>query len=334
MRHLITGGSGFIGTALARHLLDAGHHVTTLDRATPLPHPHRHEYHHERLADVLGDVRDAALVSMLVQRVDRVWHLASRVGVRHYIESAHDTVSTTLDGAAAVIDACAKHGRPLMLASTSEAYGKPVKLPMHELDDIRFGDTGTTRWVYGMAKALSEQLALAAHRHHGLDVRIFRPFNIVGPGQNPDSGLIFPSYAQAIIDGTAIKVHGDGQQTRTFCGVSDLVSGIVRLSEAPHAAGVVVNLGSPVEVPVIEVADAFAYEASRQGRPTPTRMVPYEHDYPEGFEDTRRRVPDLSRARELIGWHPELLTPLHALVRWTVSHAIETAEQSTGIAAD
>mgnify|MGYP003783769721 CR=1 FL=1 len=266
--------------------------------------------------------------------MDRVWHLASRVGVRHYIDSPGDTVSTTLSGAAAIIDACTKHGRPLMLASTSEAYGKGVKLPMHELDDIRFGDTGTTRWVYGMAKALSEQLALDYHRKHGLDVRIFRPFNIVGPGQSPESGLIFPSYAQAIIDGTAIKVHGDGSQTRTFCGVSDLVSGIIRLADAPNAAGKVVNIGSPEEMPVIDVADAFAYEASRQGRPTPIRMVHYDHVYPEGFEDTMRRVPDLSRARELIGWDPRMLTPLHALVRWTVADAIDRLEGSTGIAAD
>lgn len=319
MRHLITGGAGFIGSALAQRLLAAGEVVTILDTRL---YDGEQEHTPDRLKLALGDVRDRALVNTLVAEADRVWHLASNVGVRHYIDRPRDTVSITLAGAEVIIDACVKHGRTLLMASTSEAYGKPEKLPMAEHDDIRFGPTDTARWVYGMAKALAEQLALDAYRRHGLDVRIFRPFNIVGPGQDPNSGLIFPSYARAIAQRDALVVHGDGRQTRTFCDVQDLVTGLQRLAQAEDAAGEVINIGSPVETSIIAVAESFAYEAARLGVPVPVRIVPYEHDYPHGFEDTRRRVPDLTRAEMLLGWHPPSLRPLHSIVRRTVIDAI------------
>lgn len=313
MRTLITGGSGFIGTELTRALLDAGDEVIVLDVVPP-------KLEHPRLRFCEGSVvDDVPSLFSLIRQVDRVVHLASHVGIWHYIDEAEETVSIILDGTRNVLTCLRTVPRPLLLASTSEAYGKGIVYPMREGGDARFGPSEATRWVYGQAKALAESLALAASRRDGLDVKIVRPFNVVGPGQHEDSGLIFPSFAKRVRDGLPLLVHGDGSQTRTYCHVRDLVRGMVRLLEEPTASGKVVNLGGPEEVTVREIAETFVRRAGEVfGLSASWEAVPYTEVYPEGFEDISRRVPDLSRAEYLIGWKVRELIPVEAIIDETL----------------
>lgn len=319
MRTLITGGSGFIGTYLSEALLAQGDEVTILDLVPPtLEHP--------RLRFCQGSVvDDPASIWSLVRQADRVVHLASHVGIWHYLDQPEETVSIILDGTRPLLKACADLDRPLMFLSTSEAYGKGVTFPMREDGDIRFGSTDKTRWVYGLSKALAENLARAAARLHGLDVRIVRPFNVVGPGQSMASALVFPSFVRAVVEGRPLPVHGDGSQTRTYCHVRDLTQGIVRLMETPGASGHAVNLGNTREVTVLELARMFVSAAEVAGVGASIEMVPYEDVYPAGFEDTMRRVPDVSLAERLIGWSVPDLVPVEQIVSETVVHELAAA---------
>lgn len=323
MKVLITGGAGFIGSTLATRFLAGGHNVTVLDNVlghARLPSPNQHP---GRLHYLGVDIRTYPGLLDYIANTDLVVHLASHVGIRHYIGQTRVTIDTIVLGTERVIDACVAARVPLLMTSTSEAYGKGVRVPMQERDDLRFGATTVPRWVYGMAKALSEHLALDAATHQGLEVRIIRPFNIVGPGQRLDSGLIFPVFADQVRRGVPLTVHGSGLQTRTFCGVDDFVDGLLRLAACPEAAGQVVNLGSDRETTMREVAETFAQTAEESfSRSVQIDHIPYTETYPTGFEDALRRVPDLSRAQALIGWDSDDLTPLPDLVRATLADVL------------
>lgn len=314
MKVLITGGSGFIGTHLTHALLARGDEVTVLDPDPPtLSHP--------SLSYMPGSVGDRYAWE-LADGADYVIHLASLVGVHYYLERPEETVGTIIDGTSTIMAACQHYGIPLLMLSTSEAYGKGAQLPMEEDGDLLFGPTHRTRWVYGMAKALSESLALAAHARGELDVRIVRPFNVVGPGQREESQLVFPSFLRAVTRGEPIIVHGDGTQTRTYCHVRDLVRGLLALMATPAASGQVVNLGSRRQVTVRGLAKMFAAEAARHGLEAEIQYVPYQEAFPAGFEDTRERWPSVARAEELIGWDVLALTPVEEIVRETVTLAL------------
>lgn len=293
MHYVITGGAGFIGSALTQRLVDAGHQVMVID--TDLEHARFGR--HAAINPHALDVRSYHTLAFVIKHygVDHVIHLASKVGVNHYRTEHADMVSTIIAGTQNVVDSCVAAGNvPLTIASTSEVYGMQPAL-MRESSDAVFGRSW--RWSYGMAKAIGEQIALDAHRMHGLPVRIIRPFNVVGPQQSAEGGLVFPTFARQALGGGPITVHGDGNQSRTFVDIDDFVNGWIALMHHPAMIGRVVNLGGQQSVTINRLAHLFAVATGA----TVTR-IPHSDVYGDAFEDTRHRAPDLTLADDLTGW--------------------------------
>ena len=237
-----------------------------------------------------------------VAQHDLVYHLASAVGVKLIIEKPVETVETIFHGTDVVLKAASKFRRPVLLTSTSEVYGKSEAIPFKEDADVVMGPTSKRRWAYACAKALDEFLALAHFYQTNLPVHIVRLFNTVGPRQTGQYGMVLPSFVRQALDGQSMTVFGDGSQRRCFCSVFDVVDALVRLPQAPAAAGKVVNVGSQEEVTIQELAERVRAVC---GSKSEIVHVPYESAYGPGFDDMRRRVPDLSRVRGLIGWAPK-----------------------------
>jgi UDP-glucose 4-epimerase len=304
-RVLITGGAGFVGSHLARALHNRGDHVTVLDdfstgRAANLD---------DLLAEpdfdlVTGSVRDQALLDELTDRSDTVFHLAAAVGVQMVVEDALTTIETNVMGTACVLEAAARTGAKVMLASTSEVYGKCVKLPACEDDDVLIGASRNSRWSYAASKMVDEFLALAYHRQRGLPVVVFRLFNTVGPRQSGRYGMVVPRFVRAALSGDLLHVHGDGLQSRSFLHVDDAVAGIIALWRCPEAVGEVFNLGGTEEVTILEVAARVLDQADRRVSADAIVHIPYQEAYARGFEDIRRRVADTSKLRRYTGWAP------------------------------
>lgn len=314
MTILITGGSGFIGSALARQLHREGRDPAALsrtpDRAAPWP-------------SFKGDVRDRDLMLRLCPRGGTVYHLASVVGPRQAALHHRDTITTAIEGTANAVDACVNAGAILVLTSTSDAYGipGPGHGPFGMLREDRllwFGPPTERRWAYGMAKSLAEQIVLEAVETKGLDARIVRLFNVVGPGQNPAGGFLFPSFALAAAQGQPLHIHGQGTQRRTFLGVDDCLMGLRRIAACEEARGRVVNLGSPHPWSVLDVARLFRTAALTHDN----REIAIVHDDPEGTVPpaSDAPIPDLGLARELIAWESLPLVEVPVLVgqiyRW------------------
>lgn len=301
---LITGGAGFIGSHLAEQMLAAGHSVTALDNlSTGAAANVAHLRQHPEFSLVSGSVLDEALVDSLVGRAGRVFHLAAAVGVRYILEHPVETITTNVDGTRIVLEAVRKYGVPLLITSTSEVYGKNPKVPLSEDDDSVVGATSLTRWSYACTKALDEFLALAYVRTQGVKAVIVRLFNTVGPRQVGRYGMVIPRFVSAALEGKPLLVHGDGQQSRTFCDVSDAVSALQKLIEEPQAFGQVFNVGGKDEITILELARRVV---ALTGSKSEIRMIPYDLAFAgtEGFEDMRRRVPDLSKIRGLTGYEP------------------------------
>ena len=300
MRHLITGGSGFIGSHLAELLLKRGDEVWILDDLSTgairnldflRSHPNLHVQ--------VDTVFNQPLLGELVDRTDQIFHLAAAVGVRLIVERPVHTLETNIKGTENVLACAVKKGRKVLVTSTSEVYGKSVKVPFSETDDLVFGASTTARWGYACSKAVDEFLALSYHHEKGLPAVVVRLFNMVGPRQTGRYGMVLPRFVQQALSGEPITVYGDGQQTRSFAHVSDVVGALVRLMEDPRAVGRVFNVGSDEEVTIEDVARRVA---KRVGDAVPIRKIPYKEAFAEGFEDTLRRRPDLTRLRELIGY--------------------------------
>ncbi|MEV3853933.1 NAD-dependent epimerase/dehydratase family protein [Streptomyces sp. NPDC050095] len=306
LTYLVTGGAGFIGSHLADALLAQGHTVVVLDDlstgdranlAASWPNP--------RLRFVRGSVLDARLVDELTGRCDHVIHLAAAVGVRLVVEQPLKSFTTNVRGTEHVVEAAHRHGRPLLLASTSEIYGKNGAGPVAETADRILGQTTVARWSYATAKAVDEILALGHHRERGLPVTVARLFNTVGPRQSPAYGMVVPSLAAQAVTGQPLTVHGDGTQRRCFAHVADVVDALLRLLAHPGAVGEVFNIGSGEETTIADLAGLIV---ERSGSTSPLRFIPYEEVYAggHGFEDMARRVPDTRKIRELTGWAPKL----------------------------
>ena len=315
-RFLITGGSGFIGSHLAERLFAAGHAVVILDDLST--------GRTENLAGVLGKpgvqfVRDSveneATVNTLMAQCDGVFHLAAAVGVQLVLDEPVRTIRTTIHGTEVVLDAASRFGRPVMLTSSSEVYGKGAKVPFHEDDDVVMGPTKTTRYCYAYCKAIDEYLGLAYHKQYGLPVRIVRLFNTVGPRQVGRYGMVLPRFAEAAAKNEPLVVHGDGKQTRCFCHVSDVVDALVALTNTPGAAGQVFNLGGDQEISINDLAARVIRLAGSGSR---VEHVSIEQAYGHRFEDMPRRVPDLSKVRGAIGFRPN--HGLDDIVRSVISH--------------
>lgn len=302
MQFLVTGGAGFIGSHLCDRLLAAGHHVTALDDlSTGSEGNLRHARRHRRFRFVRGSVLDPRLTGRLVRRADAVAHLAAAVGVMLIVKSPVRTIETNIRGTEVVLEAAARRKVPVLLASTSEVYGKGAKVPFAEGDDSVLGPPDHGRWAYGASKLVDEFLAVAYWRERGLPVVIARLFNTVGPRQTGRYGMVLPRLVTQALAGGPLTVYGDGRQTRCFAHVDDVTGALERLIASRRARGRAINVGSNDEISI----GALAKLVKRRVNPKATiRLVPYRSAYGEGFEDLRRRVPDLSRIRALIGWKP------------------------------
>ena len=310
MRALITGGAGFIGSHLAEALLAAGHQVSVIDNLStgsiqniePLKA-------HAAFKYVVGDITNEPLLAELVDDCDVVFHLAAAVGVKLIVEEPVRTIETNVHGTEVVLKHANKKKKLVILASTSEVYGKSTDVPFHEDADLVLGPTPKHRWAYACSKAIDEFLALAYWKERKLPVVIVRFFNTVGPRQTGRYGMVIPNFVRQALAGQPITVHGDGSQTRSFCHVRDVVGALLRLMDEPRAVGEVFNVGNSEEISIMALAERVrALTASR----SPIVTIPYDQAYESGFEDMPRRVPDLTKIHGLVGYEPR--TDLDAIL--------------------
>ncbi|MBN2451766.1 MAG: NAD-dependent epimerase/dehydratase family protein [Lentisphaeria bacterium] len=300
MRILITGGAGFVGSHLASETMSRGDDVLVLDDLSTGRYENIEALEREgRLRLVVDTVNDPSIVDECVKQVDAVYHLASAVGVRLIIEQPVRTIESIVGGTDVVLRSCARYRRPFLLTSTSEVYGKGARVPFAEDDDRVMGATTKRRWSYACAKALDEFLTLAHWYESRLPVRIARLFNTVGPGQTGQYGMVIPSFVRQALRGDPITVFGDGRQTRCFAHVGDVARGLADLMACPEAKGRIVNLGNDEEITILALAERIRDLA---GTGAEIVLIPYEEAYGEGFDDMRRRVPDLRQAASLIGY--------------------------------
>lgn len=311
---LVTGGAGFIGSHLAEALLNQGHEVVALDNlSTGCLENVAHLRQDPRFHLVQGSVTDAELMNRLVAECHVVFHLAAVVGVELAVREPASVIETNVMGTHAVLKAASRHRKKVLLASTSEVYGKSERVPLKEEDDAVLGPTTKARWSYSASKAVDEFLGLACHRQSGLPVVIFRLFNTVGPRQTGRYGMVVPRFVGQALSGEPLTVYGDGRQTRCFLDVEDAVRAIVGLVECPAAEGQVFNVGSTEEISILELARLVLRVVGCDKVEGRVVFVPYEKAYGDGYEDIRRRVPDVSKIKALIGWEPRI--PLEETIR-------------------
>lgn len=301
---LITGGAGFIGSHLARALLKAGRKVSVIDNlSTGL---------HANVADLESDpnfrlyvdtIQHVALTEKLMQECGTVYHLASAVGVKLIMEQPVATIDTIYQGTEVVLRLARRYRNRVLITSTSEVYGKSEKVPYCEDDDRVEGATTRHRWAYACAKALDEFLALAHWKETRLPVAIVRLFNTVGPRQRGQYGMVVPNFVERALRGEDLEVHGDGEQSRCFCHVYDVVRALIQLVDHGQCFGQVFNVGSTEELTIRQLADRVV---ARLKSPSTVRVIPYKQVYGDGFEDMRRRVPSIDKIRSTIGWEPTL----------------------------
>ncbi len=305
MKALITGGAGFVGSHLAEALLARGDEVFVLDNlSTGSIENIEHLKPHARFHYAIDTVMHEPVTAELIDRVDVVFHLAAAVGVRLIVESPVHTIETNVHGTEMVLKLANKKKKKVVVASTSEVYGKSEDVPFREDADLVMGPTSKGRWSYACSKAIDEFLALAYHKEKRLPVVVVRLFNTVGPRQTGRYGMVVPNFVKQALLGHPLNVHGDGAQSRCFTYVSDVVGALVKLAEHPEAVGRVFNIGNDrEEISILELARRVL---ARTGSSSEIVMVPYEQAYEEGFEDMRRRVPDLGRIRGLIGYEPQV----------------------------
>ncbi len=334
VRALVTGGAGFIGSHLAEALLARGYHVIVLDDlSTGRLDNVAHLLQRADFQLVRDSISNATTIDQLVESCDVVFHLAAAVGVDLVLRDPVRVFETNILGSHVLLAAAARHRTKVLIASTSEVYGKSEKIPYREDDDRVLGPTTNTRWSYATSKAVDEFLALAYHRQAGLPVVIFRLFNTIGPRQTGRYGMVVPRFVQQALRGEPLTVYGDGQQSRCFCDIDDAVRAIVGLAERENAVGQVFNVGSTAEVTILELARKVlavvgAAPATASDRIT---LVPYDLAYAPGFEDTRRRVPDISRIRATIGWQPRIV--LEETLRRVVAYYRQDRESGPEIVA-
>lgn len=304
MQILITGGAGFIGSHLAEELLSRGHAVHVLDDLSTGSIGNIRHLRAETAFDyTIDSCHDARVVTELIDDADYIYHLAAAVGVQLIVDSPVRTIETNVHTTEIVLAQASKKSKPVFLASTSEVYGKSSALPFTEDGDIVMGATTRGRWSYACSKALDEFLALAYFRERGLPTIVGRMFNTVGPRQSGRYGMVVPNLVRQALAGQPITVYGNGEQKRCFCHVRDVVRALCALLDRADLAGEVFNIGSTEEVSMLELAHRIR---AATGSDSEVTLVPYEEAYGEGFEDMRRRVPDISKIERVLDWRPTL----------------------------
>jgi UDP-glucose 4-epimerase len=305
--YLVTGGAGFIGSHLTEALLRAGNSVTVIDDLSTGRWENiaglESSSFNNRFRAIIASVDDSRLMDQEVPKHDFVYHLASAVGVKLIIERPVETVQRIIRTTDTLVEACARYRRPLLLTSTSEVYGKSETIPFQEENDVVIGSTSKRRWAYAAAKMLDEFLVLAHYYQSGLPVYLVRLFNTVGRRQSGQYGMVLPRFVAAAKRNQPLEIYGDGNQQRCFCSVLDVVDALLRFPDTPQAIGQVVNLGSNEEISIRKLAERVI---SILGSQSTMEYVSYEDAYGPGFDDMRRRIPDLKRVKELLGWSPKI----------------------------
>lgn len=329
MKSVITGGAGFIGGHLTEYLLNAGDDVVVLDDLSTGSRQNLDaSASNPRLRIIEGSVLDRDLVGLAMAGADRVFHLAAAVGVRVIVEQPLRSLRTNIHGTENILDAAVAENATMLLVSTGEVFGKNTTPGLTEDADRILGAASKSRWTYAAAKSIDEAFAHAYRSEYGLDVAIVRPFNTVGPRQTGRYGMVVPNLVGQALRGEPLTVFGDGQQSRCFAYVGDVVPGMVRLAETPAAYGRAVNLGATEEISILGLAQRII---SVLGSSSPIELVPYEIAYVDGYEDMRRRVPSIDLARELIGFNP--LTTLDEIIRQVAAVPGENANEAMPLAA-
>src|SRR5262245_18479647 len=303
MRVLITGGAGFVGSHLAEALLARGDQVFVLDNlSTGSIDNIVHLKDHPKFHYTIDSVTNEPLLAELIDRSDVVFHFAAAVGVKLIVEQPVHTIETNVHGTEVVLKHANKKKKLVVIASTSEVYGKSNDVPFREDSDLVMGPTPKHRWAYACSKAIDEFLALAYWKERKLPVIIVRFFNTVGPRQTGQYGMVIPNFVRQAVAGEPITVFGDGTQTRAFTHVTDVVGALLKLVAEPKAIGQVVNIGNTEEIAIAKLAERVRDLAASKST---IKYIPYDQAYESGFEDMPRRVPDLTRARNLIGYQPK-----------------------------
>ena len=301
MRVLVTGGAGFIGSHLADALIARGDQVVALDNfSTGSTANIKHITKNFEIID--GDIRNIDLINDTIKDVDLVFHMAAALGVHTILESPLESISTNIAGSEAVLNAAANHKKRILIASTSEIYGKNPKQPLNETDDRIVGSPQKIRWSYSDAKAIEEAMAFSLNQEKGLRVTTARLFNTVGPRQSAHYGMVVPRFVRSALKNEPINVYGDGTQSRVFCHVYDAIEALLALVSTDKTINEVYNVGGTGEVTIKELADAIVKETKSKSS---IEYIAYEKAYAPGFEDMQRRVPDISKIKQELNWAPK-----------------------------
>ncbi len=302
MKYLITGGAGFIGSHLAEKLITRGDQVLILDNLST-----------GSLDNISGikdkikieqcSILEKAVIDKLVSESDFVVHLAAALGVFNIVNKALESLKTNVQGSEIVLEACDKYNKPVLVASTSEIYGKNDKVPLNEVDDRIIGHPLKSRWSYSEAKAVDESLAYFYYLENKLPIRIVRFFNTVGPRQLGHYGMVVPRFVSAALKNEPLSVYGSGDQIRCFCHIDDAVRALLLVMDSENAVGEVFNVGNNQQTSIMELAKKVI---ELTGSSSTIEKIAYENAYPEGFEDMQRRVPDISKIKQVLGWSPKI----------------------------
>jgi UDP-glucose 4-epimerase len=301
MRVLVTGGAGFIGSHLADALIARGDNVVALDNfSTGSTTNIKHITKNFEIID--GDIRNADLINDTIKDVDLVFHMAAALGVNTILESPLESISTNIVGSEVVLNAAANHKKRILIASTSEIYGKNPKQPLNETDDRVVGSPQKIRWSYSDAKAIEEAMAFSLNQEKGLKVTTARLFNTVGPRQSAHYGMVVPRFVGSALKNESINVYGDGTQSRVFCHVHDAIEALLALVGTDKTINEVYNVGGTGEITIKELADQVIKETKSSSS---IEYIPYDKAYAPGFEDMQRRVPDISKIKQELNWAPK-----------------------------
>ena len=302
MKYLVTGGAGFIGSHLCERLISRGEQAIILDNYSTSSISNIVGFQ-QQVKVVEGNILNKSLVDELVAESDYVVHLAAALGVLNIVNKPLDSLRTNIQGTEVVLEAANKHNKPILIASTSEIYGKNDKLPLNEEDDRIIGHPLKSRWSYSEAKAVDESLAYFYYLENKLPIRIVRLFNTVGPRQVGHYGMVLPRFVSAALKNEPLQVYGTGEQIRCFCHVEDAVRALLQVMDSDKSIGEVFNIGNNQQISILELAKRVIQITDSKSE---IIKISYTEAYPDGFEDMQRRVPDISKIKNVLGWSPQI----------------------------